>query len=203
MRSRIGRVTLVTVALVASLGIVACGGQTTTPTGDSAQEEEQIVTDPQKDEDEQDEQASSDLQRDPADPPVATITYEANGQEQSAEPMACSSTWSFEQDGQTLTVTTDAPHPVEFSANGMPAVNVGESTPVTASFDVPATEVSVRAWSEMDILTQQIDLTGDAVEVQTADDGTATFSVQPGFRYALVATFDAGEATYVFTAPTV
>ena len=202
MRSRIVRTALASVALVATLGLVACGDQTpATQTQDDPQEQEQVVKDPQ--ESEQDDQTPVESQSDPADPPIATVSYEADGEEQSSEPMTCSSVWSFEQDGKTLTVTTDAPHPIEYSANGMPSVSVAEPTEITANFGEAATGVMVRRWSEMDILNSSAPINGDEVEVTLADDGSATFEVGPGYRYAMTVTFDAGEATYVFTVPSV
>ena len=210
MRARIGRVSLATIALVALLGTAACDAQqTTSPTPDDQQQEQ--VTDSQQPGNETEDPATevepgdpgANDQRDPAEPPVATVSYEKGGEDQTTQPMDCGSTWSFEQDGETKTVTTDAPHPVEYDADGMPAVSVADPTEVSVSFDVPATGVTVRRWSEMDILGSAAPLNGEAVEAELADDGTASFTVTPGFRYAVTATFDAGEAIYVFTVPSV
>ena len=91
MRSRIVRTALASVALVATLGLVACGDQTpATQTQDDPQEQEQVVKDPQ--ESEQDDQTPVESQSDPADPPIATVSYEADGEEQSSEPMTCART---------------------------------------------------------------------------------------------------------------
>lgn len=219
MRARIGRVSLVTIALVALLGTVACNAQPTANTTPEDQQQEQPADDQQTDPTDETEDPAAQTddpaaepepgdpgandQRDPADPPIATVSYEKNGEDQTTQPMACDSTWSFEQDGETMTVTTEAPHPVEYDAEGMPAVSVADPTKVSVSFDVPATGVTVRSWSEMDILGSAAPLNGDAVEVELADDGSASFTVMPGFRYAVNATFDAGEALYVFTVPSV
>ena len=208
MRTRARRVSYVALALIAVLATADCGvPESTTTSPDEPQQEEQVVEDPQGQQGETDANEAADPgandQRDPAEPPVATVSYEQNGSAQTTQPLSCSSTWSFEQDGETLTVNTEAPHPVEYSADGMPAVSVGEQTKVDVSFDVPATGVTVRRWSEMDILGSAAPLNGEAVEPELADDGSASFSVQPGFRYSVNATFDAGEALYVFTVPSV
>lgn len=208
MRARARRVSYVALALIAVLATADCGvPESTTTSPDEPQQEEQVVEDPQGQQGETDTNEVADPgandQRDPAEPPVATVSYEQNGSAQTTQPLSCSSTWSFEQDGETLTVNTEAPHPVEYSADGMPAVSVGEQTKVDVSFDVPATGVTVRRWSEMDILGSAAPLNGEAVESELADDGSASFNVQPGFRYSVNATFDAGEALYLFTVPSV
>lgn len=146
---------------------------------------------------------------DPANPPEARIELAG----ESVAPLACGSTWTFMQDGEPMTVTTDAPHPVQYAAEGMPAVRLEGPKTVTVSFDVPATNISVERWSEADIAAAAA-LSGsphsvDAAEVASRQvdaavaDGAVSFEAKPGFRYALSVTFDAGEATYAFTVPSV
>lgn len=146
---------------------------------------------------------------DPANPPEAKIELAG----ESVAPLACGSTWTFMQDGEPMTVTTDAPHPVQYAAEGMPAVRLEGPKTVTVSFDVPATNVSVERWSEADIAAaaalsgspHSVDAAGVAsrqVDAAVAD-GAVSFEAKPGFRYALSVTFDAGEATYAFTVPSV
>lgn len=146
---------------------------------------------------------------DPANPPEARIEL-AGG---SVAPLACGSTWTFMQDGEPMTVTTDAPHPVQYAAEGMPALRLEGPKTVTVSFDAPATNVSVERWSEADIAAaaalsgspHSVDAAGVASRQvdATVADGTVSFEAKPGFRYALSVTFDAGEATYAFTVPSV
>ena len=212
MRAHIGRVSFVALALVALLATSACDAQKSPEPVSDDQQEEQVVDDEQSQQEESEPEEDgkpelgdpgADNQRDPADPPIATVSYEKGGKTETTQPLDCDATWSFEQGGETMTVTTEAPHPVEYAAEDLPAVSVGDPTEVTVSFDVPATGVTVRSWSEMDVLGSAAPLNGDAVEAELADDGTATFTVMPGFRYAVNATFDAGEALYVFTVPSV
>lgn len=142
---------------------------------------------------------------DPANPPVAMV--ERAGE--SVYPLSCGSTWTFEQDGETLTVTTDAPHPVQYAAEGMPAVSLEGSETLVMSFDTPATDATVERWSEADIAeaaageesVHDVDpaqLSSSVVEA-VVEDGVVSFEAEPGFRYAVTATFDAGEAIYVLT----
>lgn len=146
---------------------------------------------------------------DPANPPEARIELAG----ESVAPLACGSTWTFMQDGEPMTVTTDAPHPVQYAAEGMPALRLEGPKTVTVSFDAPATNVSVERWSEADIAAaaalsgspHSVDAAGVASRQvdATVADGAVSFEAKPGFRYALSVTFDAGEATYTFTVPSV
>ena len=146
---------------------------------------------------------------DPANPPEARIELAG----ESVAPLPCGSTWTFMQDGELMTVTTDAPHPVQYAAEGMPAVRLEGPETVTVSFDAPAANVSVERWSEADIAAaaalsgspHSVDAAGVASRQvdATVADGAVSFEAKPGFRYALSVTFDAGEATYAFTVPSV
>ncbi len=146
---------------------------------------------------------------DSANPPEARIELAG----ESVAPLACGSTWTFMQDGELMTVTTDAPHPVQYAAEGMPAVRLEGPETVTVSFDAPAANVSVERWSEADIAAaaalsgspHSVDAAGVASRQvdATVADGAVSFEAKPGFRYALSVAFVAGEATYAFTVPSV
>lgn len=150
-----------------------------------------------------------DASRDPADPPYATVEYRTANAVVSLSPLTCSSTWTFEQDGKTQTVTTDAPHPVQYEAEGMPEATVDGPTEVTASFDEPAVYVDVTRYLESDISEAAAaagsvhelsasDVIGETIDAQLADGGV-TLTVEPGYRYALEVSFEQGIAMYVFT----
>lgn len=150
-----------------------------------------------------------DASRDPADPPYATVEYRTADAIVSLFPLTCSSTWTFEQDGETQTVTTDAPHPIQYEAEGMPEATVDGPTEVTASFDEPAVYVDVTRYLETDIseaaaATGSVhelsasDVIGETIDAQLADGGV-TLTVEPGYRYALEVSFEQGIAMYVFT----
>ena len=127
--------------------------------------------------------------KDPAEPPYASIEYATDLAAVSLTPVTCGYTWTYEQDGEERTVAVDAPHPTQLEADGLPDARVDGPTQVTLSFDVEATGLVVSRWSE-----GALDVEGEPVEVEGG-----TFIVEPGYRYAFFATFDAGHATYVFT----
>ena len=127
--------------------------------------------------------------KDPTEPPYASVEYATDLAVVSLVPTTCGYTWTYEEDDEEQTVAVDAPHPTQLEADELPDARVDGPTEVTVSFDVEMTELVVSRWSE-----DALDVEGEPVE---AEDGT--FIVEPGYRYAFFATFDAGEATYVFT----
>ena len=91
-----------------------------------------------------------------------------------------------------------------------PAVSLEGSETIVMSFDTPETGATVERWSEADIAEAAVgeesvhdvdpaQLSSSEVEA-VVEDGTVSFEAEPGFRYAVTATFDAGEAIYVLTA---
>lgn len=127
--------------------------------------------------------------KDPSEPPLASLEYTTELAATSVMLETYGYTWSYEENGSEQTVTADAPHPTQLEADELPDARVDGPTEVTVSFDVEMTELVVSRWSE-----DALDVEGEPVE---AEDGT--FIVEPGYRYAFFATFDAGGATYVFT----
>lgn len=127
--------------------------------------------------------------KDPTEPPYASVEYATDLAVVSLVPTTCGYTWTYEEDDEEQTVAVDAPHPTQLEADELPDARVDGPTEVTVSFDVEMTELVVSRWSE-----DALDVEGEPVE---AEDGT--FIVEPGYRYAFFATFDAGGATYVFT----
>lgn len=216
MRKRTSRmVAVATVALALALCGAACTPQAQEASSPDA--EEQVTEPAQEDAAEEPQDAAEDAPAeepqggDPADAPYATLTYEADGQIQTAYPLTCSSTWTFEQDGERMTVTTDAPHPVQYAADGMPAVEVFEPTEVTVSFEAPAVYVDATRYLEEDITAaaeaagsvhsiSASDVTGEIIDAQI-EDGAVRLTVEPGYRYALEVSFEDGIAMYVFTVP--
>ena len=197
-------------ALTFALGATACNQQ---PLAQDTPAEE--VTESQQVEDAPADDAADDVPSttdevgtagDPANPPQATLVCGS----ESVYPLTCSSTWTFEQDGESMTVTTDAAHPVQYDADGMPTANVDEPTEVTASFDEPATYVDVTRYAEDDLAAaaeeagsaQDVaasDVVGEIIDANLGEDGTVGLTVEPGYRYALEVSFENGICTYVFT----
>ena len=195
---------------------VGCGPSEESASDPMQEQQEQIVEGQSVEKNEQqaeiaDSEEPSAPQNDPADPPLATGTYELDGQIVEFYPMSCSSVWTFENDGEPMTVTTDAPHPVQYAAKGMVSANPTAASLVTVSFNADATGGVVTRWSETELAdvaaaagsASAIDpasVTGEFVDVEVAD-GMLEFSVEPGYRYGVDATFASGAATYVFTSP--
>ena len=128
--------------------------------------------------------------KDPSEPPYATLEYTTELAAVSLMPTSCGYTWTYEQDGEEQTVAVDTLAPTDYAANELADASLAEPTQVTASFDVEATSIKVTRWSE-----DALDAEGEKVEVEGF-----SFTAEPGYRYAILATFDAGEATYAFTA---
>ena len=127
--------------------------------------------------------------KDPSEPPLASLEYTTDLAVVTLLPTTCGYTWAYEQNGEERTFAVDTLAPTDYAADALPDAALKEPTEVTASFDVEVTSIEVRRWSE-----NALDAESEAVEV----DGLS-FAAEPGYRYALLATFDAGEVTYAFT----
>ena len=127
--------------------------------------------------------------KDPTEPPYASIEYATELATVSLVPASNGYTWSFEENGEGQTIVADVPHPTQLAVDNLPDARVDGPTEVTASFDVEATGLTVTRWSE-----DALDAEGEQVAVEGL-----SFTVEPGYRYALNATFEQGEAAFVFT----
>lgn len=149
--------------------------------------------------------------KDPSEPPLASLEYTTELAATSVMLGSYGYTWSYEENGSEQTVTADAPHPTQLEAAELSDARVDGPTEVTVTFDVPCTAAGIVRWPE-DELEAAAEAAGsaqaveiDAVEgnVWTADDreivnGSVIFTVEPGWRYAVEAYFDGGEAVYAF-----
>lgn len=107
-----------------------------------------------------------------------------------------------------MTVCADVAHPCDIAREDLPDAKLDGPTTATAIFDLPATELSVTRWSEKDIAAAMGDealsnVDPDAVANEDVPvketDGDFTFTIEPGWRYRLDATFDTGQVGYLFT----
>ena len=128
--------------------------------------------------------------KDPAEPPYASVEYTTDLAAVSLMPTSCGYIWTYEQDGEEQTVAVDTLAPTDYATDELADASLKEPAQVTVSFDVDATGIEVTRWSE-----DALDAEGEKVEVEDF-----SFTAEPGYRYAILATFDAGEATYAFTA---
>ena len=127
--------------------------------------------------------------KDPAEPALASLEYTTELATVSLMPVSCGYTWSYGEGDEARTVAVDAPAPNQLAADELPDARVDGPTEVTVSFDVEVTGMEVTRWSE-----GALDTEGEAV----ATEG-GTFTVEPGWRYAIRATFGQGEVTYALT----
>ena len=130
-------------------------------------------------------------EKDPAEPPYASLEYATELAVVTIAPVTCGYTWSFEEGGETQAVVADAPAPTSLEASELPDARVEGPTNATLSFDVPATSVSVLRWSES--------AEGLLAEGEVVDVADGSFAIEPGFRYAVRASFANGLATFLFT----
>ena len=150
--------------------------------------------------------------KDPSEPPLASLEYTTELAATSVMLGTYGYTWSYEENGSEQTVTADAPHPIQLEAAELSDARVDGPTEVTVTFDVPCTAAGIVRWPE-DELEAAAEAAGSAQAVEidavegdawTVDDreivdGNIVFTVEPGWRYAVEAYFDGGEAIYAFT----
>lgn len=149
--------------------------------------------------------------KDPSEPPLASLEYTTELAATSVMLGSYGYTWSYEENGSEQTVTADAPHPTQLEAAELSDARVDGPTEVTVTFDVPCTAAGIVRWPE-DELEAAAEAAGSAQAVEigsvegdawTVDDrkivdGNVVFTVEPGWRYAVEAYFNAGEAVYAF-----
>ena len=137
--------------------------------------------------------------KDPAEPALATLEYRTEEASVSLFPLANAWTWSYEQNGDTVTASNDAPAANQIDATDLPEVAAGETVEVTMAFDLPPVESDDSRWPEVARYPENDLETGaEAVDV-TLSGGALEFAVEPGWRYRVDVAFDAGQVSYVFT----
>lgn len=137
--------------------------------------------------------------KDLAEPALATLEYRTEEASVSLLPLANAWTWSYEQNGDTVTASNDAPAANQIDATDLPEVAAGETVEVTMTFDLPPVESDDSRWPEVARYPENDLETGaEAVDV-TLSGGALEFAVEPGWRYRVDVAFDAGQVSYVFT----
>lgn len=149
------------------------------------------------------------VERDPGQPAHAAIEYTTELAQVTLTPQICSYTWTVEHDGEAATIASDAPSPVQIERDELPDARLDGATETRVSFDDEVRAVAVERWSEDAVAEAATRAGGTAAldpaalpaeTVETAlTDGEATLTLEPGWRYAITAAFDAGEVTYAFT----
>lgn len=145
--------------------------------------------------------------KDPAEPPYAALSYRTDDAAVTVALTLVSSTWPGGADGDGVAGERPA-SAVALAPDALADARIPRALEATVELDTPVTTVRVMRWNESD-LAQAADAAGsyaalaeeqpgEEVAVSTAN-GTASFTIEPGWRYALMAEFANGEATYAFT----
>ena len=150
--------------------------------------------------------------KDPSEPPLASLEYTTELAATSVMLGTYGYTWSYEENGSEQTMTADAPHPTQLEAAELSDARVDGPTEVTVTFDVPCTAAGIVRWPEDELeVAAEAAGSAQAVEIDSVEgdtwtvddreivDGNVVLTVEPGWRYAVEAYFDGGEAIYAFT----
>lgn len=118
-------------------------------------------------------------------------------------PEAFSYTWTYEENGESRTITTDAPHILQ--TNPTEVTKLSEPMKMELMFDVKPESVQILSWEDS-LLGQYQDSTdqipdGTPVEVQENEEGNPEFTAQPGCVYLVQGQWENGTADYGFWTP--
>lgn len=118
-------------------------------------------------------------------------------------PEAFSYAWTYEENGESNTITTDAPHILQ--TNPTEVTKLSEPMKMELMFDVKPESIQIFLWEDS-LLGQYQDSTdqipdGTPVEVQENEEGNPEFTVQPGCVYLVQGQWESGTADYGFWTP--
>ena len=118
-------------------------------------------------------------------------------------PESFSYTWTYEENGESNTITTDAPHILQ--TNPTEVTKLSEPMKMELMFDVKPESVQILSWEDS-LLGQYQDSTdqipdGTPVEVQENEEGNPEFIAQPGCVYLVQGQWENGTADYGFWTP--
>ena len=118
-------------------------------------------------------------------------------------PEALGYTWTYEENGEGNTITTDAPHILQ--TNPTEVTKLSEPMKMELMFDVKPKSVQILSWEDS-LLGQYQDSTdqipdGTPVEVQENEEGNPEFIAQPGCVYLVQGQWENGTADYGFWTP--
>ena len=118
-------------------------------------------------------------------------------------PEALGYTWTYEENGEGNTITTDAPHILQ--TNPTEVTKLSEPMKMELMFDVKPESVQILSWEDS-LLGQYQDSTdqipdGTPVEIQENEEGNPEFTAQPGCVYLVQGQWENGTADYGFWTP--
>lgn len=118
-------------------------------------------------------------------------------------PEALGYTWTYEENGEGNTITTDAPHILQ--TNPTEVTKLSEPMKMKLMFDVKPESVQILSWEDS-LLGQYQDSAdqipdGTPVEIQENEEGNPEFTAQPGCVYLVQGQWENGTADYGFWTP--
>ena len=118
-------------------------------------------------------------------------------------PEALGYTWTYEENGEGNTITTDAPHILQ--TNPTEVTKLSEPMKMELMFDVKPESVQILSWEDS-LLGQYQDSAnqipdGTPVEIQENEEGNPEFTAQPGCVYLVQGQWENGTADYGFWTP--
>ena len=119
-------------------------------------------------------------------------------------PEALSYTWTYEENGERTTITTDAPHILQTEPTEV--TKLSEPLTMELQFDEKPDSVAILAWEDS-LLGQYQDGTasipeGTDIKAEENENGNFAFTAQPGYVYLVQGQWDNGTADYGFRTPT-
>lgn len=144
--------------------------------------------------------------KDPAELPYAALSYRTDDAVVTVALTLVTSTWPGTDEAG---VADERPASgVALAPDALADARIPHALEATVELDTPVTTVRAVRWRESDLAhaaeaaggyaALAEDQPGEEVAVSIAD-GTASLTIEPGWRYALTAAFADGEVTYAFT----
>ena len=144
------------------------------------------------------------IEKDPAQLPYLNVCYSDELASAAVMiPEAFSYTWTYEENGESSTITTDAPHILQTEPTEV--TKLSEPMSMELEFDEKPESIQILSWDDS-LLGQYQDSTaeiqeGTSVEVQENEKGNPEFTAQPGCVYLLQGQWENGIVDYSFRMP--
>lgn len=144
------------------------------------------------------------IEKDPAQLPYLNVCYSDELASAAVMiPEAFSYTWTYEENGESRTITTDAPHILQTEPTEV--TKLSEPLKMELQFDEKPESVQLLSWDDS-LLGQYQDSSdqipeGKPVEVQENENGNLEFTAQPGCVYLVQGQWKNGTADYGFRVP--
>ncbi len=145
------------------------------------------------------------VEKDPSELPYLDVCYTDDLASAAVMiPEALSYTWTYEENGESRTVTTDVPHILQTEPTEV--TKLSEPLTMELQFDEKPDSVAILAWEDS-LLGQYQDGTasipeGTDIKAEENENGNFAFTAQPGYVYLVQGQWDNGTADYGFRTPT-